>query len=253
MQEADVWDGRELSRLGSWAFAEHKGPLGPFRFVVMGPPGSGTRTQAAILGERLGASLLSAEETRNLARLCGSAEVKGRLQEINETSPNPDRSGSVHRDCGRGDSDLWFQSDAGFTIEGFPRSAEQAEALMRLLSRAHIDLTAVLYYDLALEWAVARLASRSRCRKCGAESSPGQWPQRQTATCAKCGGDLRPAGRDDPRKVRERFVRYEHEVQPVLDYFGQLGLLLTIEAEGCPEEVFQRTEFKLMNVLPAMT
>ncbi len=253
MQDCDVWDGRELSRLGSWAFAEHKGPLGPFRFVVMGPPGSGKRTQAAILGERLGASLLSPAETRDLARRCGSAEAKERPQGTRATSPDPDRSGSSNNGLGLGDPDLWFRGDVGFTIEGFPRSAEQAEALVRWLGRAHINLTAVLYYDLAVEWAVARLVNRSLCRNCGAESSPRRWPQRRTATCEKCGGVLRPASRVDPGKVRERFVRYERDVKPVLDYFAQLGLLLTIEAEGCPEEVFQRTEFKLMNVLPAMT
>lgn len=252
MQESDVWDGRDLGPAGSGLRLNESRVLEPFRFVVMGPPGSGKRMQAALLGERLGAQLLTPAETELLAEVCASGERDARLGRRKSTrnGKNTAFTDLVHAQDDEAPS--WLRADTGFTLEGFPRTIDEAGAFIGLLRAAHIDLTAVLYYELSVDWAISRLANSRRCRDCGAVSPARRWPERQAAVCEHCGGVMRRSAREEPQRVRERFVRYELDAAPVLDYFADLGVLLTIEAEGCPEEVFQRTEFKLSNVLPAM-
>jgi adenylate kinase len=59
--------------------------------------------------------------------------------------------------------------------------------------------------------------------------------------CDRCGGSLFQREDDRPESVEVRMQAYEKSTRPLIDFYQQRGLLVTISAEGTPEEIYQRT------------
>ena len=96
---------------------------------------------------------------------------------------------------------------AGFILDGFPRSVEQAEALDEMLKKRDLSLDAVLEFRVPEEELVSRLKGRARA--------------------------------DDTEDViRNRFKVYRDETAPLLDYYSDS--LITVDAVGELDEVFTR-------------
>jgi adenylate kinase len=128
----------------------------------------------------------------------------------------------------------------GFLLDGFPRTVAQAEALDRLLKAEDLPLTAVIDYELPLDQIVERLAGRRVCAGCkGVFHVTGQ--QSSPETCSHCGGKLYQREDDRPEAIRVRMEAYRRSTEPLMAFYRQRGLLLTISAEGTPPEILQRT------------
>jgi adenylate kinase len=109
------------------------------------------------------------------------------------------------------------------------------------MTQEQIPLDAVLNYDLPLEKVVARLSGRRTCPKCKAVFHVTGRPPRVEGVCDHCGTKLQQREDDRPEAVRVRMEVYEKSTKPLTDFYQQRGLLVTIEAEGTPEEIYQRT------------
>ena len=216
-------------------------PAHLYRLVLLGAPGVGKGTQAELLCERLGTCHLSTGDIFRAAK--GLAE--------GERSPALDAALSYMK---RGDLvpdqtvlDLvreriaCLRCPGGFLLDGFPRTVAQAEAFAKILEREQIPLDAVLNYDLPLEKVVARLSGRRTCPKCKAVFHVTGRPPRVEGVCDHCGTKLQQREDDRPEAVRVRMEVYEKSTKPLTDFYRQRGLLVTIEAEGTPEEIYQRT------------
>jgi adenylate kinase len=129
----------------------------------------------------------------------------------------------------------------GFLLDGFPRTVAQAESFARIMSQQQIQLDAVLNYDLPIEKVVARLSGRRTCPGCKAVFHVTARPPRVAGICDHCGTKLQQREDDRPEAIRVRMEVYESSTKPLTDYYQQRGLLVTIEAEGTPEEIYQRT------------
>ena len=117
----------------------------------------------------------------------------------------------------------------------------QAEAFAKILDQEKIQLDGVLNYDLAIEKVVARLSGRRTCPGCKAVFHVTGRPPRVEGICDHCGTKLQQREDDRPEAVRVRMEVYEKSTKPLTDFYRQRGLLVTIEAEGTPEEIYQRT------------
>jgi adenylate kinase len=126
------------------------------------------------------------------------------------------------------------QPDAidGFILDGFPRTFAQAEALDRLLKDLGQKLDAVLYFRVAEPELVRRLSGRRICRRCQSAFHVVSAPPRRADVCDRCGGELYQRDDDREATVRNRLGVYERQTAPLLDYYGQRGLLTTINGEG---------------------
>ena len=124
-----------------------------------------------------------------------------------------------------------------------------AEALGEVLTKEKITLTAVLNYELPLDKVVARLGGRHMCPGCKAVFHISARPPRVQGVCDHCGGSLYQRDDDRPEAVRTRMEVYEKSTRPLIDYYEQRGTLITIEAEGSPEEIYQTTVDFLGGVL----
>jgi adenylate kinase len=218
------------------------GPVArPYRLVLLGAPGVGKGTQAELLAERLGACQLSTGDVFRAAKKRGDCAIGPALAEALEFMRRgdlvPDHTVlNVVREriaC--------LRCKGGFMLDGFPRTRAQAEALDQLLADEGLHLDAVVSYDLPIDRIVTRLAGRRTCAQCKAvyhvESRPPRTPDR----CDHCGAALVQREDDRPESIRVRMRAYEESTAPLTEFYHRRGLLLSVSADGAPEQILERT------------
>ena len=137
----------------------------------------------------------------------------------------------------------------GFVLDGFPRTAEQAEALTGILTDGPVDRAAVI--DVPLKVARARLLARRVCAGCGRIYSVERARGLETWTCGACGGEVRRRADDTEEAVTRRLTLYDEQTRPLLDWFARRGQLLVVDGVGSSEEVFSRLLGGLWPRIPA--
>jgi adenylate kinase len=124
----------------------------------------------------------------------------------------------------------------GMILDGYPRTLNQARALLPLLEKNGFR-PAVVYLVVDYEKIVARLSGRRQCPICGTLYSLKTNPPKIAGTCDRDGAEL--VTREDDREdvIRERLHEYESRTSPLLDYFREAGVpVFAVEGAGAPPE-----------------
>jgi adenylate kinase len=212
----------------------------PLRLVLLGAPGVGKGTQAELLHKWCGACHLSTGDIFRAAKTLPPTErtpaIESALGFMTRGELVPDKTVlALVRERLR-----CLRCAGGYLLDGFPRTVAQAEALEQLLEPENLPLTAVIDYELAMDKIIERLAGRRICASCQAISHvSGERPSSET--CPLCGGKLYQREDDRPEAIRVRMEAYHRSTEPLIKFYRQRGLLLTISAEGTASEIFQRT------------
>jgi adenylate kinase len=179
------------------------------RIVLLGAPGSGKGTQAALLVNELDLPHISSGELLRTAAKAGTElGLKAKFViDRGELVSDDIMLGLIEERLSRPDV------EAGFILDGYPRNIVQAGALDELLNRLEQPVDEALQIDLDVEMAVNRITRRA----------------------AKEGRS------DDTEDVaRNRMKIYSVQTAPVVDYYARKGVLSRILGDGTAEEVFQR-------------
>lgn len=113
-------------------------------------------------------------------------------------------------------------AQAGYILDGFPRTVPQAEALEDI---AKID--AVIELAVDDEKLVARLSGRRVCLKCGATYHVSRLNGK--TTCDACGEELVQRDDDRAETVLNRLNVYHEQTAPLVDFYTSRGLLRRID------------------------
>lgn len=203
------------------------------RLVFLGPPGSGKGTQAQLLAAALRLRHVATGDMFRQAIQEKSAVGKKVARLVNNGELVPDALvGEVVRDHLDG-----LPNDAGFVLDGFPRTATQAEMLQEILDRRGWSLDAAVALKVPEEVIVARLGGRRVCRHCGATYQADQLPDPDNGKCERCGEPLVTREDDRPEAVRRRLELYWSTARGVEEFYAAQGLLREVPAEGTVEEV----------------
>ena len=220
----------------------------PWHFVLLGAPGVGKGTQTELLSERLGACQLSTGDVFRAAQSTAECERSPALNLALDAM----RRGELVTDetvlAMVKERIRCLRCAGGFLLDGFPRTVAQAEALSELLASKHVQLDAVLSYELPLDTIVARLSGRRTCGKCKAVYHVQSKPPKTEGVCDACGGSLIQREDDRPESVKVRMAAYAASTAPLADYYRKQKLLVSIPAEGSAEAICQRTE-KMLEAL----
>jgi adenylate kinase len=208
------------------------------RLVLVGPPGAGKGTQAQFLAAHYSIPHISTGDIFR-ANLKASTplglQAKGYMDSgqlvPDEVTNEMVKDRLTHDDTAN-----------GFLLDGFPRNTVQAEVLRTYLAEKNIPLDAVLELAIDNEIIIKRLSSRRTCKECGAPASP------ELAQCASCGGQLYQREDDKEEVIAKRLSVYEEQTAPIVDFYRNAGLLITISAVGEVAEITERSITALSNV-----
>lgn len=202
------------------------------KMLISGKQGAGKGTQAAKLADHYGVAHVS---TGDMFRAAVKAQTP-----LGQTAKGfMDRGELVPDDVVIGVvvEFLTNHGDDGFILDGFPRTAAQAEALEEAVGEDGLDL--LLDLDVPTDIVVARIAGRRVCSECGAtyhvDSPPNvQW------VCDVCGGAVVQRDDDTEDAVATRLQAYQEQTKPLLDFYAERDLLVQIDGDGDVDEVFAR-------------
>lgn len=128
----------------------------------------------------------------------------------------------------------------GIIFDGFPRNHEQGMAYFELVASLNTEQIIVINIELSEAEATKRLLSRYTCSNCDASysySEPAMSPKIK-GICDKCGGTLMLRADDNKASLKERFVLYNNETKPLLNYFKDLGVeIIKINGEQSKEAI----------------
>jgi adenylate kinase len=204
------------------------------RLVLLGPPGAGKGTQAAHLQEAYGLAHLSTGEMLREAVAAGT-EVGRQAKAVMDAGQlvSDDLMVKLVEDRIQAPD-----CEAGFVLDGFPRTVAQAEALDRLLAARNVALDGVLEIRVDDDALVDRISGRFSCAKCGTGYHDRHKPTRVPGVCDVCGSTefVRRAD-DNAETVRARLVAYNAQTAPLLPYYRERSLLMSVDGMGSIDEV----------------
>ncbi len=179
------------------------------KLILLGPPGAGKGTQAKILEDKFGCVQLSTGDMLRAAAAAGT-DVGKQAETImarGDLVPDEIVVGII--------SDRVDEPDCakGFILDGFPRNVAQAEALDNMLGEKDLSLDAVV--ELAVDDAILV----SRIEKRAAETEGG------------------PRADDNVDALRKRLEVYHAQTAPLIGYYGEKGVLKTVDGMADIDEV----------------
>ncbi|MCT4594512.1 MAG: adenylate kinase [Anaeromicrobium sp.] len=204
------------------------------RLILLGPPGAGKGTQAAGIVEKYNVPHISTGDIfRKNIKEKTDLGVKAK-EYIDKGLLVPDeivvaivKDRLEEADC-----------KEGFLLDGFPRTVNQARALDEALKNMEVNLNEVVNINVDKEVLVGRAVGRRICKECGATFHIEFNPAKQEGLCDKCGGELYQRADDTAETVSKRIEVYINETQPLIDYYKEKGILVTIDGQQDINKVF---------------
>ena len=211
------------------------------KIILLGPPGAGKGTQAAILMAKYGIPQISTGDMlRSAVREQSPMGIKAKgCMDAGELVPDDVVIGIVRERLQQDDC------VKGFILDGFPRTLPQADALKQVLSDLKKDLDAVISLEVDIEALVERLTGRRTCADCGKGYHLKYDPPAADGTCSVCGGPLLQRDDDQEATIRNRMQVYHEQTAPLKDYYQREKLLISVNGMADIEAVQEAIETAL--------
>jgi adenylate kinase len=215
------------------------------KLILLGPPGAGKGTQSQLIAKKRGFVQLS---TGDMLRAACSAGTELGLQ----TKALMDRGELVsdeivvkiiaerieEPDC-----------EAGFILDGFPRTLQQAAALDEVLAKKGQRMDAVIELKVDYNRLVERIVGRYACAKCGEGYHDRFKRPKLRGVCDVCGStEFKRRSDDNAETVTTRMMAYYRETSPLIGYYFCKGLLHAVDGMAPIEEV----EAAIENVIDSL-
>jgi adenylate kinase len=204
--------------------------------VLLGAPGAGKGTQAKLLKGFLGVPHISTGEMlRERIRQGASPQTVSGAVQSGELVADEVVDGMVEERLSCSDA------AAGFILDGYPRTAAQAEHLRKWLERRGVR-EVVIHLAVDYNIAIKRLTGRRQCPRCGTLYNEFFQPPLVDGLCDLDGEKLAVREDDSEPVIRERLQAYDRQTRPVLEYYRAAGTrVFEVDAGNAPPEaVFQR-------------
>lgn len=202
------------------------------RIVLLGAPGAGKGTQCKRLVSQYGVAHLSSGDILRQERTQGTELGRTAQQYMDSGALVPDDLiiEMMRKAMGR-------SPKAGYVLDGFPRTLNQARALDQALAAAGspIDLVVNLEVDDAI--IADRMSGRRSCPKCGAVYHIRNLRPSKDGVCDQDGVALVQRPDDALEVVRKRLETYHEQTRPLIGYYQAQGLLHNVDANDGVDSV----------------
>ncbi|MFJ8237373.1 adenylate kinase [Ureibacillus sp. NPDC094379] len=202
--------------------------------VLMGLPGAGKGTQADKIVEKYAIPHISTGDMFRAAIKNGTELGLQAKSFMDQGALVPDEVtiGIVRERLSQNDC------EKGFLLDGFPRTVPQADALDAILEELGRKIEHVINIQVEKDELVARLSGRRICKVCGSSYHLIFNPPAVEGKCDKDGGELYTRADDNPETVANRLEVNMKQAQPLLDFYGDKGVLTNIDGQQDIAKVF---------------
>ena len=203
------------------------------KLILLGAPGAGKGTQAAVISERYHIPQIS---TGNIIRAALKSGTEMGLKaksfiDAGQLVPDEVVIGIIRERLAEDDC------KDGFILDGFPRTIPQAEALDKM----GIEIDKVIDIEVSDDVIIDRMSGRRVCEKCGRPYHLVSLRPKVKGVCDDCAGALIQRKDDHPLTVKARLKIYHKETEPLKYYYKSQGKLYEIQGANSVEETTRLT------------
>ncbi|KPL24925.1 MAG: adenylate kinase [Phycisphaerae bacterium SM1_79] len=213
------------------------------RIVLLGAPGAGKGTQCKNIVARYGLLHLSSGDILRQERAEGTDLGKEAQSYMDSGALVPDEIiiEMMAKAIGKAPA-------AGFILDGFPRTFDQAVALDKVLLVSQQKLDAVLNLEIEDRIVAGRITGRRSCPQCGAVYHIENLKPRTEGLCDNDGTELVQRPDDSPEVVANRLENYHRQTEPLVDYYRNNGAVRNVDADRDADEV-KASIFEMLDAL----
>ena len=207
------------------------------RLVLVGPPGAGKGTQAQFIASHLSIPKISTGDIfrYNVSSGTDLGRQAKAFMERGDLVPDEITIAMVNSRLQE------YDAQDGFLLDGFPRNAEQADALAQALSSLDRGLTAALLIAVPDDELVRRLAGRRVCVKNPSHIYHVEFdPPKHEGVCDQDGSRLMQRDDDKEETIRRRLEVYHSQTEPLIEHYDEAGMLRRFDGTRPPDEVHAR-------------
>ena len=195
------------------------------KIILLGPPGAGKGTIAKVLTQYDGSVQISTGDILRSAVAAGT--------ELGKQAEATMKAGNLVSDeLIMGIMEQRLKQDdcqAGYLLDGFPRTIPQAQALKVLLDRMGEKLDAALELDIPRDVIIDRLTTRRTCTQCGEIYNVKSKPPKVEGICDVCGSNIVQRDDETEEAIMNRLEVYAEQTAPLVGFYRDEGLLLTVQ------------------------
>lgn len=205
------------------------------KIIMLGAPGAGKGTRAAMIAEHYGIPHISTGDIfraniKNGTQL--GIEAKGYVDQgllvPDELTVKLLLDRVAKEDC-----------KDGYVLDGYPRTIPQALVLEQEMEKLGDAVDYAIDVDVPDEVIVDRMAGRRACPKCGATYHVTHVPPKEEGICDKCGSELVQRKDDAPETVKHRLEVYHEQTSPLIDFYGNKGILKRVNGTGAVKDALK--------------
>jgi adenylate kinase len=204
--------------------------------ILLGPPGVGKGTQAALLRDKYNLLHISTGDALRREKALGTPLGKevGAIMESGGLVSDD----IVIRIVANSIADIGDKK--GFMLDGFPRNIAQASLLEAALNKKSVKIDHVVSLEADKEVVIKRLAGRRSCSKCSKDYNIHFNPPKIIGECDDCDGAKLTSRADDTEETHlRRLTEYEEKTEPLKAYYSAKGLLRPVDGMGTVDAVFR--------------
>lgn len=201
--------------------------------VMIGPPGVGKGTQAQILAKKTGFVHVSSGDLfrENLKKETELGKLAKSYMDKGELVPDDVTIGMIRERISRPDCKL------GAILDGFPRTAAQADALEKMLASLGSKIKLVPYITAPEDILIERISGRWTCRAKGHIYHEKFNPPKQPGICDVDGSEIYQRDDDRVETVTKRIQVYLNQTMSLVDYYRKAGKLVEIDGTRAVKQV----------------
>ena len=202
------------------------------RIVLLGAPGAGKGTQCKNIVAHYGLLHLSSGDILRQERAAGTELGKKAQDYMDSGALVPDEiiiemmTKAIRK-----------ASAAGFLLDGFPRTVNQAVELAESLAGNEMKIDVVLNLRIDDNVVAKRMTGRRSCPECGAVYHIENLKPKVEGLCDNDGTELVQRPDDSPEVVANRLKTYHQQTEPLVDYYRNNGPVYDFDADRSPDEI----------------